>query len=507
MNDRHYLLKVLGLSTTPRIATFALKLVSYPLMVRSLGANELGVVVYIGAVITIVESFVDFGVSSAAGKEIAVARETGSVSLRVVIQKWARLQAIIAVIGLVPLLYVTYLIASVSSKIEFSLMLLVILVFAAWITVALNFIRACLTSVLAFKSLAVLDVFESILRSTGWLAVAYYMPSALGLAFANIVTAICASVLGTIILWRVKEGFKVEDITSGDGLSNIHAALRTKNMIKESINFLWLRLVTRIFQSIPIMMFGRMFGSEVVGIVGALSKIVDMINFPFEVIGNALAVRAPGVLAKGIAAAKVLWDTVSRFIAVSLISAVTVYLGAELLAKFLLPNTQGAKSFVAILSITIISTALSSVVAPVSDYVGGVRYRNILITIFTLVQAPVIWLGGYVFGALGAVTAYVLVLVFMNCGYVVIALKMFFPTTHYRLRSEMWYFLALTSLVPLFVHFLRKILEVDHLFSIIPVNVAFIEIPFFWLSILSGLMMHQSAKAFFLTKSFFDFHD
>lgn len=507
MNDRHYLLKVLGLSTTPRLVTFALKLVSYPLMVRALGASELGVVVYIGAVITILESFVDFGVSSAAGKEIAAARETGSTSLCVVIQKWARLQAIVAIIGLVPLLCVTYLVASVSSRIEFSLQLLVVLVLAAWIAIPLSFVRACLTSVLAFKSLAALDVFESILRSAGWLAVAYYMPSSLGLALANIVTVSCASVLGTAILWRIKERFKVADTTARYNLPLTHSALHIKNMLKESINFLWLRFVTRIFQSIPLMLFGRMFGPEVVGIVGAFAKIIDMVNFPFEVIGNALAVRASGVVAKGGAAAKALWDAVSRFVAVSLISSVTVYLGAELLAKFLLPNTQGAGSFVAILSISVITTAVSSVVAPVSDYVGGVRSRNILLSVFALVQALLIWLGGHTFGALGAVAAYVLILVLMNCGYVAIALKIFFPITHYHLRSEVRYFMAVTALAPLLVIFFHKVFEADHLFKVSPVNVAFIEIPFFWLSVLSGLMLRQSAKAFFFTKSFFDFNN
>jgi len=505
VSDRHYLLKVLGLSAIPRLGTSCLKLVSYPLMVRALGASELGVVVYIGAVIAVLESFVDFGVSSAAGKEIAVAREASSVSLSLVIQKWARLQTIVALIGLGPLLGATYLVASAGSDIGFSLQVLVILVFAAWITISLNFVRACLGSMLAFKSLAALDVFDSIFRSLGWIAVAYLMPSTLGLALANIIAVGCVSVLGVTILWRVMDEHKAATVNSSNELLYTHSALHIRNMLTESLNFLWLRLVTRVFQSIPIMLFGRMFGSEVVGVVGAFAKIIDMIIFPFGVIGNALAVRAPGVMVKGLTASKLLWDAASRFIAVSLMFSLTIYLGAELLAQLLLPNSHGAGSFLAILSITVMTTAISSLIAPMSDYVGALRSRNILLTFFVFVQIPLIWLGGKTFGAMGALIAYVVILLLMNCGYVIISLKAFFPDTHYRLRPEVRSFLAIVAAALLLTFFLHKVTGLDHLLMLQPFNAAFLEMAIFCLCVLVGLLLHQTTKAFFLTRTFFDF--
>src|SRR2546430_11712468 len=91
MSDRHYLLKVMGLSAIPRLVTFGLTMISFPLMIRALGASQFGVVIFIGAITSVLESFVDFGVSSAAGKEVAAAKETRNVSLGSVIREWARL--------------------------------------------------------------------------------------------------------------------------------------------------------------------------------------------------------------------------------------------------------------------------------------------------------------------------------------------------------------------------------------------------------------------------------
>jgi O-antigen/teichoic acid export membrane protein len=505
MSDRHYLLKVMGLSFIPRLVTVGLTMISFPLMVRALGASQFGVVIFIGAITSVLESFVDFGVSSAAGKEVAAARETRTVSLDAVIRKWARLQATVALVGLVPLLGATYVVASASSNIEFSFRVLVILVFATWITISLNFVRACMTSVLAFKSLAALDVFESIFRSASWLLVAYRMPSTLGLALANVTTASCASILGAIVLLRFLNGHKATRALQNDELPSTHVTLSIHNMLKESLNFLWLRLATRVFSSIPTVAFGRMFGSELVGIIGAFAKIVELINFPFAVIGNALAVRAAGVVAKGSAAAKVLWDLVSRLIAVALMFSMTTYLGAEVIAKVLLPNTRGAGTIISILSITGITLAVSSVIGPMSDYVGALRSRNILLTGFAFVEALAIWLGAHTFGQIGAIVGYVLVLVLMNCGYVRIALGAFFPATRYHLRAEVSYFLTI-MLAALFVTFLlHRALGLDHLASVHSFNVRFMDIAFLWLGVLTGLVLHQPAKKFFLTRVFFDF--
>src|SRR5262245_32338949 len=99
MSDRHYLLKVIGLSAIPRVVTATLTIVTFPLMMRALGADGYGVVVFIVATTAVLESFVDFGASAAAGKEIAAARESGVTNLGAIVRVWARLQLTIAGIG------------------------------------------------------------------------------------------------------------------------------------------------------------------------------------------------------------------------------------------------------------------------------------------------------------------------------------------------------------------------------------------------------------------------
>lgn len=500
MNDRHYLLKVLGLSAIPRVVTSVLTMVSFPLMVRTLGASQYGVVVYLAAVTVVLESFADFGVSSAAGKEIAAARETGRRPLDRVIRHWARLQLIVAVLGFVPLLGVTYLVATTTSQIAFSTEVLVILVTATWVTIPVNFIRSAFASTLAFRSLTALDSFESIVRSLSWLFVAYIAPTTLGLAVANLLTVGSAAVLGSFLLWRVVH--RLEAPRPDEELDHVPTAI-DRQMIRESMNFLWLRLATRVFQSIPVMLFGRLFGSEVVGIVGAFNKISETLAFPFTVVGSALAVRATGIVANGAAAARRLWDVVARFIAVAVLFSVSAYLGSALLAKILLPKNDATAAF-GILAITITTTAVSSIVAPMSDYVGALRSRNLLLTMFSLGQIPVIYLGGRLFGSLGGIGAYVLMLALMNIGYVKIALVAFFPRSSYVLPSEMMYFVRVTLVAASLTVIANHVVGLTH-WTPDPLRTTVFDCALFWVIVLCFLLAHRGAKRFFFDRGFLEF--
>ena len=117
MNQKNYLLSVLGLSAIPRIATSLLTFICFPLMIRSMGAESYGTIIYLMAIISTLESFVDFGVSSAAGKAIAEARIKISSFVNEVVKRWARLQFIIATIGFFPLVGLTYLISNIRKRI------------------------------------------------------------------------------------------------------------------------------------------------------------------------------------------------------------------------------------------------------------------------------------------------------------------------------------------------------------------------------------------------------
>jgi O-antigen/teichoic acid export membrane protein len=497
MSDSHYLVKVLGLSALPRLVTICLSLITYPLMVRAVGVSEFGVVVYVSAVIAVLESFIDLGVSSAAGKHIAIARERDPTGVVSVLRRWARLQAIVAFAGLVPFLLIAYLVAANSRAVEVSVEVVIVLVLSAWIAIILNFVRASLSSLVAFRSLAALDGFEATVRSATWVAVAFLMPTALGLAIAGLVTAGCSAGLAVMLVWRL-----ARRIGGTPSASRRGPDLTLVDMIRESSGFLWLRLVTRIFQSIPLVMFGRLFGSEVVGVIGAFAKIVEWLNFPFAVIGNALAVRAPGVVAKGNRAVRELWDVLSRFAAVLLMLAATVFLGSDLLAAALLPASASAGAFIGILSITIFTTGCGSVVAPMSDYVGSLRLRNTLLSILAFVQIPIIWLGAHAGGEMGGLIAHACVLAVMATGYVIIAQRAFFSGGGYRVRAEAAYFIALLAVALLIVSLLNVQQTFASALSAYHIHHAFVSIALFWSIVFCGLLLNGAARRFFLTKRF-----
>lgn len=501
MKDKNYLLSALGLSAIPRIVTSALTFICFPLMIRALGASNYGIVVYIGAIVGTLESFVDFGVSSAAGKAIAESRETNSKPLIQVIEGWAKLQTKVALIGFIPLICATYLI-SVNSKTEFSLQLMGLLVMASWITISLNFVRASMNSLLAFKSIAIVDTFESILRSVTWLSVAFFMPSPLGLAIAQIISAFCASVLGIYLLKRLISRIKLSDKFNGTLNDSNNTGLSVKQMLIESSHFLWLRLITRIFQGIPIFLFGRIFGSSLVGIVGAFAKISELINFPFSIIGNALAVRVQGVVLNGVLATRKLWDTVSRIIAMALIISIMVYLGADIIAGILLPGDLTAGGIIAVLSFTILSNSFSSIIAPMSDYIGALKSRNILMTVFTVLQATCIIIASKQFGSIGAVIAYVIILLLMNFGYIIIAQKAFFPKERYLLRREIIYFILIVVIALIGVIILRNTTIFKTLFL---KGATFMSMLIFLVVLLASLFPNVQMRTFFITKSFLDF--
>jgi O-antigen/teichoic acid export membrane protein len=316
-------------------------------------------------------------------------------------------------------------------------------------------------------------------------------------------TASCTSLVAILLLGKLTRSIKAESTPAAGIGAGANRDLRVTAMLKESSSFLWLRLVTRIFQSIPIVMFGRMFGSEVVGVIGVFSKITEWLNFPFSVIGNALAVRAAGLVAKGRGAVQDLWDALSRFMAVSLMFAVTIYLGSDVVAAALLPSSGGAGAFIAVLAVTIFCTGTSSIVAPMSDYVGALRLRNILLSVLAFLQVPVIWLGAHLGGAMGALIAHVLVLALMTSGYVIIAQRAFFSGARYRIRAEATYFICLTSAALLATSVVSRADAFELRLSDLHIDRAFVAIASFWSIVLAGLLLNRAARLFFLTRRFF----
>lgn len=497
LKEKNYLLSVLGLSIVPKLVTVSLTLFCFPLMIRSMGIDNYGMVVYITAIIAVLESFVDFGVSSAAGKGIAQSREISLYQVRSSIRDWALLQLKCAVWGFLPLMALSYLFLRVSHA-AFSYSVLSSLVFAAWIGISLNFARASLTSTLAYKFLAILDTFESIIRSGGWLFVALLMPTAQGLAYTQLAVTIITSLLAFVLLKINLSRYFPQHINQ---IENIQST--KKGMIKDSLNFLWLRLVTRLFNATPSILFGNLFGPELVGALGAFAKIAEILNFPFAIIGNALSVRAHGVVLKGSAAINALWDTVTRLISLAIVAAGAVYLGSDVLVAIFLGHNNNMGFVFPILSVTILSNALSAIIAPMSDYIGALNSRNLLMSVFIPLQVAMIWLAGHYLHIYGAVIAYVLCLLSMNSGYVRIALQAFFLKRQYRLKLEIYYFVFIVITAFAFVIvFDKTLIPYLHLWYS-----AILNLVLFSCAILLGVYLNKSVKEFFLTKQFFEFQN
>lgn len=493
MSGRRYLLGVLGLSAVPRVITFSFTLLSFPLMVRALGAAEYGIVVFIGAITQMLEAGADFGVSSAAGKNIAAARELRPAELRAEIRRWVRFQAVAALAGLIPLLGITYLVASRTATVRLSAILIVAVVLASWITIALNFVRAALTSLLQFRSLAILDTFESVLRSLTYVAVAFKFPTALGLATAGLLTVTVAGAAAIFLLHSAVN--RVAPRGSG-----AEPEIRRRHMVREAASFLWLRLATRTYLAVPLVVMGRVFGTEVVGMIGAISRIVDMVNFPSAVVGNALAVRATGVITRGAQAVRALWSAAARFLVSSLLLALTAFLGAELFARILLDGSPRATTFVSILSITVTTTAISSLIVPMSDYVGALNARNVLLTSASIIQVPLIWLAATASGPLGAVGVLVGVQAAVTTGYLVIALRVYYPNGGFTLPTEvrqLLFAIVVAAAVSLAYRAFAG--------SAASTARVILPIAILWLTVLAGVVMQPAARHRFLTWSYFDF--
>lgn len=498
MNEKNYLLSVLGLSSIPRIATSLLTFICFPLMIRSIGAEGYGIVVYIMAIVATLESFVDFGISSAAGKAIAEARILIPLYIYEVVKRWARLQFLIASVGFFPLVVLTYFISKNDNS-KFSFLLLTLLVITSWNSIFLNFIRATLNSLLAFKYLAFLDTYESIIRSIAWLIVAYFYPTPIGLAYAQLCIASLTLILAFYLVYKV-----LRKTSNNSQTFEIHVFPSKSIMLTESFNFLWLRLITRLFQATPIFIFGQLFGAGVVGIIGAFSKIMEIVNFPFSIIGNAIAVKVQGVVLSGKENVKKLWDMVSRFLFIAIISSLTIYLGADIISNFLLPRNKTAGIVIQILSVSILSNALSAMITPMSDYIGALKSRNILMTLFTGFLILSIYYTGVYWGENAALITYVIILLLMNSGYIAIALKAFFTEENYKPRKELYKLIILIVFSFSFAFVIRRFFT----FGAIELKFAeaLIGVLIFWGVFFIGIVSIKSLRQFIFTKTFLDIH-
>ncbi len=256
LHGPRYLLSVIGFSSVPRLITSVLSLIVFPLLVRAIGATEYGIFVYVSAVLNVLVLFADFGVASAAGKTIAEARLRGAIFAREALLRSARLQTVVG--DHRPDTHASDLLGSclgVDESVSRPTFV-VVMVMATWTSVAATFVRSCLQSYLAFGWLAVLDTVESIVRTVGWSMVAWFAPTYMSLAWATLITSVVSTVLAiTILILENASATNRDECFAAGTLSQLGSY---RELLKDSASFLSVGLATRVFQSIPFILFGRL---------------------------------------------------------------------------------------------------------------------------------------------------------------------------------------------------------------------------------------------------------
>lgn len=504
MSDRRYLANVLGMSLVPRVFTSVLTLISFPILLRAVGASQYGIIVYLGAVIGVLESLADFGVSSAAGKGIAEARARRPAALPAEILRWSRLQAVLALLGSIPVFGFSYLYVRYGGSIKVDTVLLLVMVSATWVSICANFVRAGIRSCLDFSRLMFLDTTESVVRSASWFTVARFFPTALGVAGAALATAVTVSVVGAVILVQVVRAHQraVESVEGTPSPETSPPELTTRSMLRDSVHFLGLRFSTRMTQAIPIIVIGRTVGPGVVGVIGAFSRISELLAFPFAVIGNALSVRAQEVLLKNRTAVAALWDTVLRFAVLAAVLASGMALLSHPIAELLLPGNGSAVPQFTILAITIVTSAIASMIAPMSDYVGALPKRVALISAISVVEVPVLYAGGKIFGPIGAIAAYALALSLTSVGFVFIAKRAFFGADSYRPSPDVSRFVGI---VVISLALSASIGLLPTSLSLSPIKLAAIQAGSFVFVLSLGVLATRTVRESLIGGSLFDF--
>jgi O-antigen/teichoic acid export membrane protein len=423
MKGRHYLLKVLGVSSAPKLITLVLTLTAFPLMVRAIGASEYGIVVYLTSIVVMFDALVA-GVVAAAGKAIAAARVEQPALVRAEFARWFRLQVGVSLGGLALALGVGGAVISVGGRGPDELMLYLVLAVTSCVAIAATFVRIGLTSLLAFGQAAIIDSVESVLRSATWLFVAFVVPSVTALVIGGLVAALLVLALAVAVLRSVLRARHGVD-TEGQPVVALRLPV-TREMVRESLQFFSVNFATRAFQSFPLILIDHRLGSEVVGILGAFGRILEMISYPFTVIAGAMAVRAHETRARGVAAMREYWNIMVRTAVLAFALGGALFFVSAELARAVLPDSANAVQLFAVLAVLFVARSVADLFASASDYVGGLGKRIVFLAACAVLQLPFIWVGAAVFGDVGAVTSVVGTYVAMVVGYVFIAKRAFF---------------------------------------------------------------------------------
>lgn len=374
MFEKNYLKKTFLQIGFPKIISFVLGFVSFPLMINAVGLTDYGIYIYISSLVILVEAFMDFGITSAWGKHCSSLR-TSKINVENHYFLWMLCQIVFAVTILFICLLISYNI-NIDNKLIFIYVLLTL-----FFGVFHNFQKSTLNSLLYFKLVARIDLIESVFRTLIYLLVAFFYKSVETMALLFLFSCIMLLLISSLMIFIkvIDKNFINNEFNKIDQL---------KFIFSQSVMFLWLRLSTRFFHEIPVIILRNYTNDYLVGLLGSMRKFIEYLTIPFSIIGNILMIRSKElILAKK---NKILLENLNMIIFFVIFFIPLILLFENIIIDSFFDSYNLSMPLIPLVIFYLISHIMFSLYAPVSDYLGALKQRNYFLTIMVVITTAVL---------------------------------------------------------------------------------------------------------------------
>lgn len=369
--NNKYLIKGFTFNLTPKLFSFLFSLIVFPIFIKNFGLKTYGEFIYLTSVFTLIEPFLSFGVSDAAGKDLSEKRLNNFNNN--IITDWIKFQ-LGTILIISPILYIIFYFLN-NTDLNFKFLLII---YSSTVFSILNLLfKTILNSLLQYKLTSIIDLIESISRNLVFLIVCFYFNSLFFLIFFT--TVLNLIILFLLIIAVYYKYYRNVQITEKKSLFKY-------SKFNESFKFTLLIFSTRTFQFVPIYIIKLFFGSEINGIYGSFNKLLEITTLPSSIIGNLLKYKVKEVLSKTIEYRNKFINLILDIINIFSIYYIIILITLPYASKyFLQKNTVGIKYFED-LSLIILLKSFTDILAPISDYSDQILRRIIFLNITTIIM-------------------------------------------------------------------------------------------------------------------------
>tara|TARA_Y100000816_G_C26104140_1_gene586106 strand:+ start:2168 stop:3601 length:1434 start_codon:yes stop_codon:yes gene_type:complete len=373
MFEKNYIKKTFFEIGYPKIISFLIGFVSFPLMINSIGLTEYGVYIYLSTIVILIEAFMDFGITSAWGKHCASLR-TNEYDIKNSYFIWIFFQVFSAVLILLISLTIVFF-----NDIDNESIFIYIL-FTLFFGVFHNFQKSTLHSLLCFKIVARIDLLESVFRTLIYLMIAFF--------FKSVVIMALLFLLSSILLLIISSSISIRIIFEKKKLRKRKNEF--KMILNKSFMFLWLRLSTRLFHELPVIILRNYTNDFLVGLLGSIRKLIEYLTIPFSIIGNILMVRSKELIIRK--KNNILLNSLNMVIYFVLLFLPLIMLFEDILLISFFDSFNLDIPLFLLIVFYLISNIVFSLYAPVSDYLGALTQRNYFLSAMVILSVIVLFL-------------------------------------------------------------------------------------------------------------------